>query len=162
MIAVIYVATNLNKNGKLSIGEISSFMFYMLMLIINFAMVAMVFGNVASVVGASDKIYELMNYEPEIKTTGGEQIKGQTNGRIELKNVKFTYPSKRNEGIQVLKGVSLSVDNEKNRVVAICGTSGCGKSSLISLIERFYSPDEGEVLFNGVNVNDLEPKWYHN
>ena len=38
----------------------------------------------------------------------------------------------------MLKGVSLSVDNEKNRVVAICGTSGCGKSSLISLIERFY------------------------
>jgi len=138
MIAVIYVAASLNKNGKLSIGAISSFMFYMLMLIINFALVASVFGNVASVVGASDKIYELMTYEPEIKSTGGEQIQGLTNGKIEIKNVKFTYPNKREEGIQVLKGVSLSVDNEKNRVVAICGTSGCGKSSLISLIERFY------------------------
>jgi len=62
----------------------------------------------------------------------------------------------------VLKGVSFSVDTEKNRVVALCGTSGCGKSSLISLIERFYDADEGEVLFNGVNVKDLEPKWYHN
>ena len=95
MIAVIYVAASLNKNGKRSIGAISSFMFYMLMLIINFAMVASVFGNVASVVGASDKIYELMTYEPEIKSTGGEQIQGLTNGKIEIKNVKFTYPSKR-------------------------------------------------------------------
>jgi ATP-binding cassette subfamily B (MDR/TAP) protein 1 len=43
----------------------------------------------------------------------------------------------------VLKGVNLKVDNEKNRVVALCGTSGCGKSSVISLIERFYDPLEG-------------------
>ena len=63
--------------------------------------------------------------------------------------------------MQVLKGVSLSVDNEKNRVVALCGTSGCGKSSIISLMERFYDPDEGEILFNGVNIRDLDPKWMH-
>lgn len=62
----------------------------------------------------------------------------------------------------MLKGVSFSVDNEKNRVVAICGTSGCGKSSIISLIERFYDPDHGEILFNGHNIRDLNPKFYHN
>lgn len=62
----------------------------------------------------------------------------------------------------MLKGVSLSVDNDKNRVVALCGTSGCGKSSIISLIERFYDPEEGEVLFNGRNIKELEPNWYHN
>ena len=48
-----------------------------------------------------------------------------------------------------------------NRVVALCGTSGCGKSSIISLIERFYDPEEGEVLFNGRNIKELDPKWYH-
>ena len=63
--------------------------------------------------------------------------------------------------MQVLKGVSLSVDIERNRVVALCGTSGCGKSSIISLIQRFYDPDEGEVLFNGVNIRNLDPKWLH-
>ena len=62
----------------------------------------------------------------------------------------------------MLKGVSFEVENKKNRVVALCGTSGCGKSSIISLIERFYDPEEGEVLFNGVNLKDLDPKWYHN
>jgi len=60
---------------------------------------------------------------------------------IELVNCKFKYPSK--DDVMVLKGVSLKIDNEKNRVVALCGTSGCGKSSIISLIERFYDPLEG-------------------
>ena len=85
-------------------------MFYMIMLIFNFAMVAMVFGNVAAVVGASDKIVELMDYEPKINSTGGDKIEGDAvNGKFELKNVKFSYPSK--DDVQVLKGVSLNVDN---------------------------------------------------
>ena len=71
MTTIIYVASILYENDKISIGAITSFMFYMLMLIFNFAMVAMVFGNVASVVGASDKIVELMDYKPEINSSGG-------------------------------------------------------------------------------------------
>lgn len=47
-------------------------------------------------------------------------------------------------------------------MVALVGQSGCGKSSIVSLIERFYDPDEGQVLFNGRNVRDLNPRWYHN
>jgi ABC-type multidrug transport system fused ATPase/permease subunit len=61
----------------------------------------------------------------------------------------------------VLKGIDLTIDNKKNRVVALCGTSGCGKSTIISMIERFYDPTEGEVLFNGVNIKDIDPRWYH-
>lgn len=64
--------------------------------------------------------------------------------------------------MQVLKGINLGVDNEDKRVVALCGTSGCGKSSIISLIERFYDPEEGEVLFNGRNIKELDPRWLHN
>jgi len=89
----------------------------------------------------------------------GDIIEGEITGRLEIRNAKFKYPSK--QDVQVLKGVSLSVDNEKNRVVALCGTSGCGKSSIISLIERFYDPEEGEVLFNGRNIKELDPAWYH-
>ncbi len=159
MAAVVYVASKLYQNNNISIGEISSFMFYMLMLTFNFAMVAMVFGNVAAVMGASDKIVELMQYEPAIKSSGGEIIEGEINGLLEIRDVKFRYPTKTD--VQVLKGVSLSVDNDSKRVVALCGTSGCGKSSIISLIERFYDPEEGGVFFNGRNIAELDPKWYH-
>jgi len=61
----------------------------------------------------------------------------------------------------VLKGVSISVDNNKNRVVALVGSSGCGKSSIISMIERFYDPIEGSVIFNGKDIRSLDPRWYH-
>ena len=60
MAAVIYTSSKLYEHDKISIGEISAFMFYMIMLIFNFALVGMVFGNVAATVGASDKIVELM------------------------------------------------------------------------------------------------------
>jgi len=45
--------------------------------------------------------------------------------------------------------------------VALVGTSGCGKSSIISMIERFYDPVEGGIFFNGRNIRELEPRWYH-
>ena len=157
--AVMVVGVKLFTNGKLSIGNMAAFLLYLSQFVFTFGMVSYVFGNVAAVVGASDKIVELMDHVPDIQCCEGDTIKGEVNGRIELKNVKFRYPGR--PEVQVLKGVSLSVDNEKNRVVALCGTSGCGKSSIISLMERFYDPDEGEVLFNGVNIKDLDPKWLH-
>lgn len=76
-----------------------------------------------------------------------------------MRNIKFSYPTKKD--VQVLKGVDIEVSNTKNRVVALCGTSGCGKSSIVAMIERFYDPEEGEVLFNGVNIKDIDPRWYH-
>ena len=63
--------------------------------------------------------------------------------------------------MEVLKGISFELDPKKNRVIALCGTSGCGKSSTISLVERFYDPDHGQVLFNGRDVKELNPRWYH-
>lgn len=95
MAAVVYVASILYQDGNITIGEISSFLFYMLMLVFNFGMVAMVFGNVAAVVGASDKIVELMDYVPKINSQGGVKLNdGEFNGKLELKDVKFRYPSK--------------------------------------------------------------------
>ena len=57
------------------------------------------------------------------------------------------------------KNISITV--EQNEIVALVGKSGCGKSSLIALINRFYDPADGEVLFSGHNIKDLEPRWYH-
>lgn len=59
----------------------------------------------------------------------------------------------------VLKGVNIEV--RKNQVVALVGHSGCGKSSIISLIERFYDPIEGKLLFCGEEIKDLDNTWYH-
>lgn len=81
------------------------------------------------------------------------------NGLITLENVKFRYPSK--PDVVVLGGVSIEVNNDKKRVVALCGHSGCGKSSIVAMAERFYDPIKGSIKFNGVDLKDLEPRWYH-
>jgi len=92
--------------------------------------------------GCAEKIVDIISYLPSINSEGGEMPdNSDAKGVIELVNCKFKYPTK--DDVMVLKGVSLKIDNEKNRVVALCGTSGCGKSSIISLIERFYDPLEG-------------------
>ena len=158
--AVVYVSSILYKRGEVTIGEISAFLFYMQMLTFNFMIIGYVLGNLAAVMGASERIVDVMSYEPAVNCVGGERPEGEVKGNLEFRDVKFRYPSKTD--VQVLKGVSFSVDTEKNRVVALCGTSGCGKSSIISLIERFYDAEEGEILFNGTPVKDLDPKWYHN
>ena len=59
----------------------------------------------------------------------------------------------------ILRGISIDVG--KNQVVALVGQSGCGKSSIISLVERFYDPLEGKVLFSGEDLRDLDNTWYH-
>ena len=79
---------------------------------------------------------------------------------MELRNVVFSYPTRKEK--PALKGVSLSVNHDKKRVVALCGESGCGKSTVIQMIERFYDPDEGQVLFNGRDLKELDYTWYHN
>jgi len=129
------------------------------MLLWNCIVIAWSFGNIFAVLGASDKVVDIIRAPVLIKSTGGKRPEGEVKGCITLKNIKFHYPAKKE--VMVLKGVDIEVNNNERRVVALCGTSGCGKSSIISMVERFYDPIEGQVLFNGVDIRELDPKWYH-
>ena len=155
--AIIYYGAVLHNDGELSIGDISAFLLYMIQLIMNFAIISIVFGNVFKVIGASEKIVLMMKWIPFINPRGGKTIpEEKVTGEIEIRNVTFRYPSK--PDVTVAKNVCIKV--ETNKVVALVGQSGCGKSSMISLIERFYDPIEGQVLFSGVDIKELDPKWY--
>ena len=110
-----------------------------------------------TMMGACVKICEIIDYIPKINTEGGQELEKYCRGEITLNEVKFHYPTKKE--VQVLKGVSLKI--EQNKVVALVGHSGCGKSSIISMIERFYDPVEGKVELDGVDIKELNPKWYH-
>ena len=70
-----------------------------------------------------------------------------------MKDIQFKYPTR--EDIQVIQKVDIEVP--KNKTVALVGTSGCGKSTIIQLIERFYDPNIGTVLYGKQNVRDLNP-----
>ena len=77
-------------------------------------------------------------------------------GTITIEGVDFFYPTK--PEVQVAKNVSITI--EKNTTVAFVGQSGCGKSSLIALIERFYDPNKGRILFSGVDIKEFDARWY--
>jgi len=95
----------------------------------NFMMMASVIGEVMGVFGTAMAIAEIFLYEAKINTTGGEAVTNESieNGAITLEDIEFTYPTK--QEIQVIKKASIVVD--KNKTVALVGTSGCGKSTII-------------------------------
>jgi ATP-binding cassette subfamily B (MDR/TAP) protein 1 len=129
----------------------------LLSVIANVVMLALNLGPLFQVYAASDRIKELIDVPTSQK--GSFKPSGEVKGNLQIEHVNFSYPQ--NEDIQVLKDVSIHVDNGKNRVVALVGYSGCGKSSIISLIEQFCKPTQGAVLFNGINIETLDPAWYH-
>ena len=159
MALVILTATWLIQNGMISIGNVVSFLFYQQIMNWNFMMISWVLTNLASMIGGTSKVREIMDYVPAINTEGGNTLAQQEVTTLEVRDVKFRYPTK--PDVQVLKGVSFTVSSERPRVVALCGTSGCGKSSIISLVERFYDPEEGQILYNGHDIRELDPRWYH-
>ncbi|KAF5475222.1 hypothetical protein F2P56_007052 [Juglans regia] len=110
----------------------------------------------ASGQAAAYKMFETINRQPKIDvydTSGAmlEDIKGE----IELKDVYFRYPAR--PDVQIFSGFSLYVPSGKT--VALVGQSGSGKSTVIGLVERFYDPDAGEVLIDGVNLKQLQLRW---
>ena len=105
---------------------------------------------------AASTIYEIIERKPEIDCASTEGEKPTMfDGDIDLKDVKFNYPSR--PDVDVLKGISFHV--KKGETVALVGSSGCGKSTCVQLIQRFYDPLDGGVYVDDRNVKDLNVKW---
>ncbi|KAJ9690880.1 hypothetical protein PVL29_013169 [Vitis rotundifolia] len=105
---------------------------------------------------AAYKMFETINRKPRMDPydTSGTVL-ADIRGEIELKNVYFKYPAR--PDVQIFSGFSLSVPSGKT--AALVGQSGSGKSTVISLLERFYDPDAGEVLIDGVNLKKFRLGW---
>ncbi len=101
-------------------------------------------------VAAADRIFEVLDTPSELATGGGERTLDNVRGRVEFADVSFEYIP----GEPVLRGISLKV--EPGEIVALVGSSGGGKSTLIDMIPGFYHPDFGEVRIDDQNIQDLE------
>ncbi|XP_069835208.1 ATP-dependent translocase ABCB1-like [Dendropsophus ebraccatus] len=112
--------------------------------------------SISNARGAAYEVYRLINKPRPIdsSSTAGHKP-DKLIGQIEFKNIHFSYPSR--PDIQILKGLNLKVDAGKT--IALVGASGCGKSTTIQLLQRFYDPLDGEVTVDGHDVRTLNVKW---
>lgn len=102
-------------------------------------------------------LLDVVNRKPLIDglSPDGLQPEEKSKGAIEIKNINFAYPSRPN--ITVCKNYNLSIAAGES--VALVGVSGCGKSTIINLLLRFYDPQSGEVSLDGNNIKDLNIRW---
>nr|ASM90220.1 multidrug resistance 9 [Sesuvium portulacastrum] len=105
---------------------------------------------------AAYKMFEAINRKPKIDASSTEgMVLQDMRGEIELKDVYFRYPAR--PDVQIFAGFSLYIPS--GTTAALVGQSGSGKSTVISLVERFYDPDSGEVLIDGVDLKKIKLPW---
>ena len=136
-------------DGGLAVGVLVAFIIFMLRFFEPIRMMTMQFTQFQKAMASGARIFDLLDIEPELSDKPGAATMPTIEGRIELKNVTFQYV----EGLPVLRDVSLVI--EPGESVAFIGLTGAGKTTLISLVQRFYDVTQGQVLVDGVDVRDV-------
>jgi ABC-type multidrug transport system fused ATPase/permease subunit len=146
IVSVVWYGSHLAQIGEISLS--SMFTFILLSTFVGAAMGSFpeLYATMQKAFGASERVLEILseNNEPISIIPAENQIRKQISGNLEFKDVKFSYPSRKE--ITVLKGVSFTAKTGEK--VAIVGPSGAGKSTIAGLILRFYEPDGGQLLFD--------------
>ena len=117
---------------------------------------SLLFGQVVRGMSAGARVFEYLVIKPSIPVTGGTQMPLENiHGQVDFKNVTFSYPTRPTQA--VLKDFTLSMPAGK--MVALCGSSGAGKSTVAALLERFYDVDSGCISVDGHDIAGLDPTW---
>ena len=148
--SIIEAFRDFTKIGDMiTVGEISKAVTYINMICFSIMMLGMTFTNMARAIASAKRINEVLDCELEI--TSGTYNVGDTGmkGHLQFVNVSFAYPKSNGD---VLKNINLTI--EQGQTVAIVGSTGCGKSSLVNLIPRFYDTTNGDIYLNGININE--------
>ena len=151
VMCVIFFGGRIVLNGGMEVGELSAFITYATQILSSLMAVSMLFMVTSRALASAKRIGEVLDEVPDISDENAQR-KDLTvkNGDIEFKNVTFRYY--KNSEDPVLDNISLKIPARS--IVGIVGSTGCGKTTLVSLISRLYDADAGEVLVDGVNVKD--------
>ncbi len=152
VIAIIYIGGfQIHiENAGMSTGSIMAAISYVTQILMSVMMVSMMFQSVSRAMASAGRINEVIDADPVIE--GGTVTEGTGKATIEFKNVSFRYPG--TQGDPVLRDINLKIN--QGETLAIIGATGCGKTSLVNLLPRFYDATEGTVLLDGVDVKEYD------
>ncbi|MFP2899618.1 ABC transporter ATP-binding protein [Corallococcus sp. 4LFB] len=153
-VVVFWYGGRLVVNGELSVGSLTSFLIYTMLVAVSLGSLADLWADFMRASGAAERVFELMDRAPAIPATQGERP-ATIEGRVELRDVHFAYPTR--PDVPVLQGIDLTL--KAGEVVAVVGSSGAGKSTLAALLSRFYDPLQGQLLLDGRPLPSLDPSW---
>lgn len=143
----------IDPNQMLMVGEISQAITYISMICMSVMMLAMTFTNMARAFASAKRVNEILDCNLEIIDGSFDVKDKKEKGTITFKNVGFKYPLSQGE---VLSNMNFTI--HQGETIAIVGSTGSGKSSLVNLIPRFYDATSGEIYVDGVNVKEYKVK----
>lgn len=151
VIAIIMIGGFQVEAKAMQVGEVMAAVTYITQILTSVMMVGMMFQQVSRSAASMKRVNEVLSTNPVI-SDGHKSADSDNSGTVEFRNVGFSYPG--SSGKPVLSGIDLKA--EKGQMIAILGSTGCGKTSLVNLVPRFYDATEGDVLVDGINVKDYD------
>ncbi|MEN3334698.1 MAG: ATP-binding cassette, subfamily bacterial MsbA [Blastocatellia bacterium] len=149
--AVLWFGSRMVLNGDMTAGNLIAFVLYTFVVAGSIGGMTELFGQFNSAIGATRRVFELLDTEPEIKDPESPEALEAVRGQVQLRDVRFTYPDER--ATEVIKGVS--IDAAPGEIIALVGPSGAGKSTLVSLIPRFFDVTAGAIWIDGHDLRHL-------
>jgi putative ABC transport system ATP-binding protein len=153
ILSLLYVGGGMVSNGTISIGDLTSFLMYTAYAGSSLFGLSSFYSELMKGVGAASRLFELQDRAPTISPTAGDKVV-TARGPIRFDNLTFSYPTR--PAVKIFKNLDFEIPQGSN--VAIVGPSGGGKSTIASLILRFYVPEEGRILINGKDISKMNVK----
>ena len=150
---IIWFGAGMVHEGQLAAEKLNEFILYALFIGGSIGGLASVYAQLQKAIGATETIFGLMDEHPEmdINTDAAQKILVE---KIVFENIQFSYPTRKD--VEVLKSISFDLDPGKT--LALVGRSGSGKSTIASLLMRFYTIDQGEISVGDMPLNDIDLK----
>ncbi|KAG5645410.1 hypothetical protein DXG03_006234 [Asterophora parasitica] len=156
--AIFFGSGTLVSNGAISVGDLTSLLLYTVYVGSGLQMLTSFFSSIMRGVGAGTRIFELLDRNPAIPPETGIPVSSTRHGQIKFEGIHFEYPSRR--GVEILKDFNLDIGVGES--VAIVGKSGGGKSSIHSLLLRYYDPVKGKITFDGQDIREFSATSWRN